>query len=341
MRAYVIGSSALYFWRHSAHASQALKDVVSSPLADCPSSAEDLRTIVIRPSQFGAAPIHLMVPNAAMRYSRNTYNYTVESGKIPENAFRKVGEQICVASPEFCLVQAAEVLSIPQVIELGMELCGTYALSKESDRGFIARDHQLMTVKSLRDFMSKYNKVRLNRKLFPWLRFIAEESHSPMETREHLLMSLPKRLGGHGLPRASLNMRIDLTRSEQVLAARSFSLCDMCWPAKKVVVEYDGQEDHASPQDRASDATRQNILVNKGYDIFVITGRQIYNADEFDSIVKNIARRLGFRLKNYPGDWTVRRDGLRKELFKSVGGHSVAQRRQGTLNDACMMQPEV
>lgn len=327
-RIYVIGSSALAFWRHAGHATETTEDAVIDPLSDCPTSQEELRAIAIHADCFGKAPLRLMVPSGNMRYSRAAYKYTVESKPLPAGAFLSASKQICVASPELCVIQAAKKLSIPRLLELCMELCGTYALMKESARGFITRNHQLMTVSSLKDFLNRCNSASLNRKLAPWLAYIAEGSHSPMETREHLLMSLPKRIGGYGMPPAVLNMRVDLNDHESALSSRGFFLCDMCWPEQKVVVEYDGQSDHASAKDRADDATRQNILVSRGYAVFVITAKQIYDAREFDSIVKDIAHHLGFRLKSFPDDWAFRRDNLRNELFKSAAAHNATHHTQ-------------
>lgn len=318
MRVYIVGSSALFYWRNAYDGGQELDDVVRDHLTDCVSSAHDLRGISLNCNHFGHAPIRLMVPNGRLRPLCNNYAYTVESRKLPLNSFRKVSEHICVASPEFCVVQAAKILSLPQLLELCMELCGTYSLDKATNRGFATRDYQLMTSDSLRDFVARYNRNPLNRRIGPWLRFIAEGSHSPMETREYLLMCLPKRLGGYGLPLPALNYQIKLDSEEQRISGRGFFLCDMCWPHQKVVVEYDGQEDHASAKDRAADATRQNILVSKGYTVFVITSRQIYHAQEFDRIIHDIARYLGYRLKNFPCNWANRRDYLRKELFRSI-----------------------
>lgn len=202
-----------------------------------------------------------------------------------------------------------------------MELCGTYALVPESMRGFTTRDYQLTTVEEAQKFLRHAPGSRKSRRLAPLLRLMQNGARSPMETREYLLACLPRRYGGYGLPKAQLNHRIELLPEERRVSKRGYFECDMCWPDHKVVIEYDGHADHESRDDRARDASKRNVLLARGYRVFTVTGEQICDAASFDSIMRDVATCLHYRMRDFPIDWTKRREELRMGLFKSMSAY--------------------
>lgn len=332
MKAYVIGSSALYYWRRHPLEKATSKNRVPSPLDDSPSSSEELRSIHLERQDLGASPVHLMVPSPEHRISRGQYRYTVESRMLPENAFCLIDAHVCISSPPYCLVQSARVLSKVRLVELCMELCGTYALVPESVRGFTSREYPLTTQEELESFLQCIPGSRAARYLDAALGLIQNGSRSPMETREYLLLCLPKRYGGYGLPKPQLNYRIDLGPEERRVSRRRYFECDICWPQQMVVMEYDGHDDHESREDRSRDAVKRNMLLARGYKVFTVTGKQICDAAAFDRLVRDIVADLGHRLKSFPSDWALRRDALRKELFKSLSRYESERFRQTTGN---------
>ena len=202
-----------------------------------------------------------------------------------------------------------------------MELCGRYALNADAVRGFVSRDYPLASIDSVRALLECSQGVHGKKQLLDVCRFVKENSRSPMETREYLLACLPKRLGGYALPTPELNVCIDLSPEERRAAKRKYIECDMCWEKQKVVVEYDGHDDHESREDRYRDALKRNLLIARGYRVFTITGKQILDAQAFDTIIRDIAGSLGYRLKSYPEGWDVRRTRLRASLFASLSDY--------------------
>ena len=322
MKAYVVGSSALFFWRHNPQFIITLRPPMSNPLDDCPVSHEQLTSLKLASLGFGNTPIRLMVPSCKFRVQKSAYRYTVHSQAIPPLAFRQLNANVCLASPELCLLESCSAYSELRLMELAMELCGKYALAPETARGYISRDHQLTSVDSIRDFLNHVPHASGRRRLSKICDFIMDGSRSPMETREYLLACLPKRVGGYGLPAPTLNGRVELTPDERHTAGRSYFECDMIWENQKTVVEYDGHDDHESREDRARDALKRNVLIARGYRVFTITGKQIMSTQSFDAVIRNIARCLGYRLKSLPKDWETRRAVLRKELFASLAGRN-------------------
>lgn len=318
MRAYIVGSSALYCWRRDPRANHTLKDLCKGAFSDCVADADSLDALHLSSLDFGPEPLHLMVPSVDTRIRQKRYRSSVWSRRLPAEAFCNYGTRACIASPDFCLLQAAFRLTRPQLIELCMELFGRYALVLDAERGFVPRDYALATRESVERLMHAMHGVRCSSQLAHALRHAVEGSRSPMETREYLLMCLPKNMGGFGLPRPLMNGRVELTQTEQRKARRQHFECDLLWPEQRVVVEYDGHDDHASRLDRARDAMKRDVLVAKGYTVFVVTGAQIMDELLFDGIARDVARAIGFRLRAFPKDWAVRHATLRSELFETL-----------------------
>lgn len=317
----VTGSTALHYWFHDPQAKNTLDKVEPDPFRDCPTSPAEFHDSDFDGLQLGPRPFRLAVPSADLRISRRLYKYSVCSGHLPESAFRRASENVCIASPEYCLLQSIRVYPRFRFLELCMQVCGKYSFDKEALRGFSTRDYQLATVDSIGAFlvqMKGYPGISAFQKL---LCYLVDGSRSPMETREYLFMCLPKRLGGYGLPRPEMNMRIELDDRERHVARRESLECDLCWPDKMVVVEYDGQPDHSNRKDRDRDSVKRNILLARGYSVFTVTGGQICSVYAFDKVVCSIAEQIGHRLYGFASDWENRRAVLRAELFKSMTGY--------------------
>lgn len=323
---YVIGSSALYFWRHNWKMRSVLATAASRPLCDCPRSPAELAAAGLSDFDFGSAPVHLMVPSPELRISRRLYAYTVHAHSLPSRVFCRLSENACVASPELCLIQSATAFSLARLLELVMELCGKYALIPGVQRGFASHECQLTSQSAIRAILQEVSGMRGADKLARILRYAQDGSRSPMETREYLLLCLPKRYGGYGLPEPQLNYRIDLNPEERHVSRRRYFECDMCWPRQMVVVEYDGHDDHESRKDRSRDAVKRNLLLARGYSVFTVTGGEIGRVLAFERIARDIATALGYRMRAFPDDWMTRHAALREELFKSLTGHEKSVR---------------
>lgn len=318
MKIYVVGSSALYYWRNHYETAPIRKSSYPTPLSDCPQSSIELHSAYIQSELFGPHSIHLMVSSDRERFERKKYRYSVCSKLLPDSAFCELSANCCIASPELCLLESAQCLSSYRVLELCMELCGYYALNSNAPRGFLTRNNPLTSIERIQLFVNKMHGVQGIPILEDVLKHAANGSRSPMETRQYLLMCLPRKVGGYGIPRPKLNEQVMLTSKEKQLSGRSYLECDMLWPDKQVVVEYDGHDDHESRESRARDAVKRNILVSQGNTVFSVTGKQICSVSSFDSIVRDIARSINYRIRAFPKDWEIRRNRLRNELFKSM-----------------------
>lgn len=267
---------------------------------------------------FETTPVHFLVPDASQRMLRAHNLFHVCSRQLPSEMFCSVAQQLFVASPELALALMAKELPPFEFVDLCMEFMGTYALREDLQRGFATRREPLATRATIISALEMTLGKRAFRGTSLLLEHAIEGSRSPMETREYLLLFLPKKYGGYGLPKAKMNARVELSHAQRIEAGRSYVECDLYWPDHKIAIEYDGDYDHASYNARMRDATKRNVLHALGIRQFTLTAPQILDESAFDAFVRNIAAALGFRLRDYPTDWTERRETLRNALFRSM-----------------------
>lgn len=311
-------TSACWYWRNDDGHPRALANRCAGPWGIDFSTAPVTPELLVDNELFGERPTHLLTPNAAQRPQRAKHRYHVCTRKLSPDLFCCVENGVFVASPELVLAQMAQQLSLFQFVDLCMEFMGTYALRDEGHRGFATRHAPLASRErlalALQELLGRdaYRKVRLI------LEHAACGSRSPMETREYLLLFLPKKYGGYGLPKAEMNARIELLPEQQGETGRKYVECDLFWPEHGVAVEYDGEYDHASYKARTRDATKRNVLLTRGIRQFTITARQILDICAFDAVARDIAKAIGYKLRGFPDDWSDRRELLRHDLFESL-----------------------
>ena len=247
----------------------------------------------------------------------------VFSRTLPENAFLAFGGGVFVSSPELCFFQMAGKLELIKLIELGFELCGTYTPSVISQGGEGPTDlvksqfnlPKLTDVKRLTSFVQRMEGVHGYKLASKALRYVADNSNSPMETILTMLMTLPYRLGGYGLPMPNLNHPVVPVKAVRRTTGRSHFRCDLFWPDKKLAVEYDSEEYHDNLKKMSEDAARRNTLTSLGLPPIIVTKQQLYSVFEFEKVAIQLARRLGKQLKHKKPGFAQARNSLRRSLL--------------------------
>lgn len=207
-----------------------------------------------------AKPVHLLVPSSECRIRCADARCHVRSGPFPARSFLPIDEGTFSSSPELAFVQMAEVLDCPRLVKLGDELCGIYGIETVGIVDF-DRTSPFTTVKRLGRFLLKAECMPGLVKARKAVRHIAPGSASPMETAIVLLLCLPPRLGGYGLPRPVMNGRASLKKQACRKPSDRRYRCDLLWPAADIAVEYDSFLHHGSRAKMADDARRRNDLL--------------------------------------------------------------------------------
>jgi len=192
-----------------------------------------------------------------------------------------------------------------KIIALGTELCGSYSLPAKS---LTAADQdaceqptydipELTNIRKLKAFVSRMKWWPGYRQAIKALRYVADDSASPMETVLLILLTLPYRYGGYGLPKPEMNGRIYPEKRAKKFSGREFYRGDLLWRKAGVVAEYNSDLEHASPERIAKDAIRRSDLDLCGILEVTVTKGQIKNLKLLHNVAKQIAKRMGRQLR--------------------------------------------
>jgi hypothetical protein len=136
-----------------------------------------------------------------------------------------------------------------------------------------------------------------------------------METATYLLLCLPRKLGGYGLPKPLLNPALLISGPDGV--KRRYP--DLFWPGANIDVEYNSDEDHSGEWARYRDSKREIELTVADVRVLPLTRPQIIDADEFDGFANGVRRMLKIRTRPLDPDWASKRGELRRFLLHGQG----------------------
>ena len=260
------------------------------------------------------APLHLAVADASSRSRAKNIICHVWHGPSAANSFLRVKDNLYVSSPEACFLQMSTMLPLVKVVEIGYELCGSFALSPSNSRGFCT--HEAPTsVESLRRYVAKSDGVSGAKRARRALNYLIDGAASPMEAALVLLLCLPTSLGGYGLALPRLNYGIEVPVRSGSSSRRVRYRCDLYWPESKLAVEYDSDMFHTGSKRIAGDAAKRTNLAHVGVTVVSVTRSQIFDARRFDEAAVLLAKRLGGRIRSQRKDLLTKRYELRTLLF--------------------------
>ena len=306
---FISHKSALEFWRSP----QASEYLTSDRLRNrkLPTRAEELGSLPDI-SRWGLSePLHVLVndigarPKSHMLYRHNC------SVQLPKNSFIEVSPELLVSTPELCFVQMADEFDDIELIKLGIELCGTYRLYGEdmANQSFDSAT-PLTSVARLSSYVTRASGLKGRLRSEVAMRYIVDNSASPMETVMFVRFTLPYRLGGYSLPKPILNHPIYLPGRDMPLYR-----ADQCWPEAKLIVEYNSKEYHAiEPEQIARDEIRRNALTALGYQVIIVTYDHLKSTVLLNKTVEEISKILGKR-QQYPKGFAQRQAKLRRQLM--------------------------
>ena len=328
MTVYVQGFSALAHYRSSSaklDVERCRADIRA--LADATSSKREISDAGIWRLGIGEPsserPLEVLVHSSSDRCRSKAVTARVWKGPIAPTAFRQVDRDIYVSSPEFVFLQLATRLDLPELVALGMELCGTYRRNVEvasldpNVAGHITEYHQppLSTPKRLRGFLNAMGSAPGSARALKALDYVRPNSASPMETALYLLLCLPRRLGGYALPKPELNPPIVLSKAGRRHTVRGSAKPDLFWRDAKLDLEFNSGEFH-DERNRASDSMRRKALERMHVEVIELTTEELFDTRLFHATVLRIALRLKKQLRpEGEGAFIEKRATLRGQLL--------------------------
>ena len=349
MRLFISHQSALEYWRlhHDTPHISASRRMVSLP--NTPPKMDLLQAEKIEGL---AHPLHAMLGSPNARRVSCPVIQHVYTGKTPAGCFVNAGEGIMITSPEFCFLQLADELPLVNLIELGYELCGTYsmpeaaasksaaavqpeepALLSREERNFLMLNRNvvpdeesaalirgfhnrlpLTSKKKLETFLDQMPGAKNHKKAVRAIRYLSDESASPMETKLAMLLTLPYKLGGYHFPMPKHNSHIVPVKTAKRGASKVHYACDLFWPDYGLAVEYDSDSYHTGSERIASDSKKRNALALMGITVITVTSQQIRSVSELEKVVHVLAGNMGRRLWNDAQGFSAAHRELRKLL---------------------------
>lgn len=258
-------------------------------------------------------PYHVLVPPEIKRASTVDMVFHVNCRELPSGSLRRVGRGVFVVSPECCMRQLACELDVAQLVMLGYELCGSYSFAADGSAVFDALPQT--SVSKLRRHAAASQGARGVKRMRCALPYVEGGSRSPAETAVAMLLGMPQRHGGYGLPAPVLNYRIDPRASRRGLVAQSRFFCDLFWPDRRVAVEYDSDLCHTGAERIARDSRRRADLLALGITVITLTKAQLYDERAFHSFVVMLAGQLGHRIRFRCEGFEARRRLLRQRTL--------------------------
>ena len=240
---------------------------------------------------------------------------------LPPDAFVVIdaGAGIYASTPGFAFAQAAKRLSLIELMKLGYEICGSYFVSSSVPAGFYPCE-AVTTPERLRHVLQRLEGFDGRRKAAQALGYVVGGSASPQETRLVLILCLPCRYGGYGLPFPALNRTVVPRASDAPFTSQRSYVCDLYWEKARLDVEYDSDQFHAGAEKLALDARRRSELALLGVQVISVTRKQLGSERETEKVARAIARVLGVQIRTSRVEgWRYRHQALRRELFGDFG----------------------
>ena len=240
---------------------------------------------------------------------------------LPAHSLHHLGDNVYCTTPVFALVTiAARTSDRIFLLELAWEICGTYRTQKTTpDTAYQAP--AFTSVDEIRSFVERNPSVRGSRKIARLLRYVADGSASPRETKCALLFGLPRKSGGYGLGMPRMNHEVIASPEARAISGRSSFRCDLCWPAAKLDVEYQSREMHGNELSRLRDSRRANALASMGWTVVAITNDELESMSATDVIASILRKRLGKRKDERLPHAHERKLALRRALGLSIERH--------------------
>lgn len=313
MKLFIGHISALEYW--STHDRDPFQPVSEAfPKPGIAPTWEDV--LAVSPAQYGISdePLHINVANPSDRRSTKFLVCHATGNSLPSLSYVRIAPSLYICSPEAALFQCARAFPLPYLLERIFELCGTYS---SNEVGRLLTLHPRTKVSAVQRYANRAKGYLGSEKLLLALRYAANDSASPMETKLAILLCLPSAYGGYGIPLPKMNHPIDIPSHHNGFYPTSIRTlkCDLCWPDKSFALEYDSDQHHAGAQKLHQDSKRRTSIELERLHVVSVTSQQVYDAQLFDDLAKVTAMRLGKRLRITRKDAPALRFALREILF--------------------------
>lgn len=313
MRIYLSHSSAVDYWRIQRVLGSLRPDYSAARfLPALPSDRFAWDDLLESAALLGLPrPVNLLIREGQAHRCNQSFRLHRLTGNPPPRGFARVSKEVFVALPEYAFMQVASGLTVGHLAALGFEMCGMYATRPWMDEQATSYQREPFTSPArIRAFVDGHPGITGAKKARRISALVKAHAGSPMETALALLLCLPVRMGGYGLPWPELNKRVLVVDGR---GAPRFRYCDLCWNG--YALEYEGAPYHAQPAKQAADSARRVDLGLQRVDVDTVFRSQVEDPLAFEKVARVTARHIGWRLRPEAlipsrARWELRRDLL-------------------------------
>ena len=311
-------NSALRFWRTFAGSPTVFRRLrtaspLERPLPLTPELLGELARLGFAPSK--DRPLDLLFSSSDGRSRAAAVLAHATNLSLPDGSLLQLSEHVAITSPELTFALVARKKDVRHLALMASELCGTYIPAPPGLP--LGTRLPLTSTTQLRAVLAAVYPKQTAAPLIA-ARLAFDGAASPMEAKLALLLSLPTRLGGFGLPRPQLNRPFTLSPEAQLVYPHSPCRLDLSWPGTNLDVEYDGSGDEHSGDMHAKDVARLAALRLDGLDVLVLAKQQVYDSRAFAQMAQIIAGKLGGQTgrawRTRAKDFDAKQAGLREAL---------------------------
>ena len=304
MAYFICDISALRFWLSNRPTRRMLTHPASTEqFALSTAAARDLPIEQLADLGIRSMPLHVAVSNRAKkRLSTRVFAHIYEKD-LPAGSFFHVRRDIFIEHPVLALARTATRLGEVETLRRLHLLTAQFYVHE----GELFQRTPLLSKREIETFLVQLQGVPGAAFLNRLLPYLAEGAASPREICVSMLLSLPARKGGYGLPLAQLNATIEL-------ADGSVRITDLSWRRRKVILEYDSDTFHIGKEGIGRDAERRVKLQAAGYHVVTLTNRQLKSERETYEVARLLRRRLGLSAFRPGKGFQKRNAELRRKL---------------------------
>ena len=306
--------TALEYWRWHVSTQKCLTASCYHRFRPIPKKAPASKEALLESSFFRETlPVHVLVPDK--RCSRNATNLacSVRTNAFPIRSFYKINSDVYVISPELLFIESAARMDFVELVRLGCELTASFFMDPFCDDGVMERP-PLIRSSELARYIDEMKGYRGAKKAARAADFVLERSASPMEVRLGMLLTVPRRLGGFGLPKPIMNQRQSIGYYANG-AYHDHVVFDLFWKKARLDVEYDSDQFHAGRAKLTSDSIRRNAIRSHGFKVISVTSSEFASVQRMTNSAKSIASIIDYRLPRIDIEQEARIGALIKRLL--------------------------
>lgn len=263
----------------------------------------------------GAQTVDVLVRDKSGMRKTDRLHAHLETRTLPGRSLIRM-EAFTICSPELVFLQVAATSDLPETIACGCALCSAYRLDASARGGARIREHgdaPLTSTQRIAHYLELCDGVRGVARARRALRYVVDNSFSPMESGIAMCLSLPLNLGGHALGDVVLNPKLKVrvgtdahgrrvyeTRRPDLLVTRALPTGER----RQAAVDFDSVAVHSSRRDHARDAARDAARRNElqsslGMPHFTLAGSQATDYVAFCRFIDLVRISLGQRRKDF------------------------------------------